>query len=270
MASSSPAATPRIAAFFDLDKTIIATSSAAAFSRPFYRGGLISRSAALRSAYAHIMFMTRGASEAQTERLRENLSALVTGWPVEQVTTIVSDTLHQNIDPMVYAEALELIRHHHEAGHDVVIVSASGSDLVAPIAAMLGADRFIATHMQIRDGKYTGLIDFYAFGENKATAIAELAAETGYDLSTSYAYSDSVTDEPMLSLVGHAFAVNPDRALRRMAQERGWGLLTFKHPITLRSHMTPRRVAWGVGVVVGGVALALWGWRRRVARRRSA
>lgn len=127
-----PATTPphargraRTAAFFDLDKTIIATSSAAAFSAPFYRGGLISRTAALRSAYAHFLFMMGGASESQTERLRANLSTLVTGWPVEQVTAIVADTLHQYIDPVVYAEALDLIDAHRSAGRDVIIVSAS-------------------------------------------------------------------------------------------------------------------------------------------------
>lgn len=273
-----PATTPphargraRTAAFFDLDKTIIATSSAAAFSAPFYRGGLISRTAALRSAYAHFLFMMGGASESQTERLRANLSTLVTGWPVEQVTAIVADTLHQYIDPVVYAEALDLIDAHRSAGRDVIIVSASGSELVAPIASLLGADDYIATHMQIVDGHYTGLIDFYAYGPHKATAIEELAQVCGYDLTASYAYSDSITDAPMLTTVGHAYTVNPDRALRKLAQENHWGILTFRRPVALRRRGRRSALLGGMLLAAGITALFLaMRARRRARQSRSA
>ncbi|WP_435298638.1 HAD family hydrolase [Timonella sp. A28] len=255
---------PDVAAFFDLDKTIIATSSAAAFSRPFYDGGLITKAAALRSAYAHFLFMLGGANEDQTERMREQLSALVAGWPVEQVTSIVSDTLHQYIDPYVYAEALELIQEHRARGHDVVIVSASGSEVVAPIAMMLGADHSISTRMEIADGKYTGNIDFYAYGENKAHAIEELAQERGYDLAKCYAYSDSITDVPMLSVVGHPHSVNADRAFRRVCDENGWVSLTFRKPVSLNRLLTPLQSIFVAGTVLAlgvGVGLLIRTWR---------
>ena len=113
--------------------------------------------------------------------------------------------------------AATLIEEHHLAGRDVIIVSASGAEVVEPIGEMLGADGVIATRMQIVDGKYSGDIDFYAYAENKATAIEELAAEKGYDLARSYAYSDSVTDLHMLEIVGHPYAVNPDKELRKIA-----------------------------------------------------
>lgn len=242
----------RIAAFFDLDKTIIATSSAAAFSRPFYAGGLISRAGAIRSAYAHFLFMLGGASADQTERMRIQLSRLVTGWHVEQVTAIVSDTLHQFIDPYVYAEALELIEMHRAKGHDIVIVSASGAELVTPIATMLGADDSIATQMEIKDGRYTGQIDFYAYGPSKAVAIADLAAERGYDLAQCFAYSDSITDAPMLGVVGHGYTVNADRALRKLAQTEGWGSLTFDRPVSLRKTLSPSKAF----AITGSVVLA--------------
>ena len=251
------------AAFFDLDKTIIATSSAAAFSRPFYAGGLISRGAVLRSAYAHFLYMVGSADADQTERMRAHLSSMVTGWPVDQVSAIVAETLHQYIDPYVYSEAVELIEWHHAAGRDVVIVSASGYELVDPIAAVLGADHAIASRMQVEDGRYTGLIDFYAYGEHKAAAITDLAAERGYDLERSFAYSDSITDAPMLGVVGHGFAVNPDRTLRRLATEKGWGVLTFDRPVALsRVARTRSAVAilGGVVLVVGGL-LAWRAWR---------
>ena len=250
----------RSAAFFDLDKTIIATSSAAAFSRPFYAGGLISRGAVLRSAYAHFLYMVGSADADQTERMRAHLSSLVTGWPVEQVSSIVAETLHQYIDPYVYSEAVGLIAGHHAAGRDVVVVSASGSELVEPIAAVLGADHVIATRMEVAEGRYTGLIDFYAYGENKALAITELAERLGYDLAESYAYSDSITDAPMLEVVGHGFAVNPDRTLRRLAAEKGWGVLTFNRPVALRPRLTPRvtvLTALAIAAAAAGTVL-LW------------
>ena len=255
---------PRAAAFFDLDKTIIATSSATAFSRPFLAGGLLTRRAILRSAYAQFLYLVGGADASQTERLRAQLSRTVTGWDVAQVSEIVERTLHESIDAAVYAEAVALIEEHHAAGRDVVIVSASGSEVVRPIAALLGADHVIASHMQVENGRYTGEIDFYAYGENKAAAIRELADRMGYDLDASYAYSDSITDAPMLAVVGHAFAVNPDRGLRRMAAEEGWGALTFDRPVLLRAFLHPSTpvVVVVAGVLVVAVAVLAW----RVAR----
>lgn len=262
----------RAAAFFDLDKTIIATSSATAFSKPFYAGGLITRRDVLRTAYTQFLFMIGSADHEQTERMRDHLSSLVTGWEVAQVSAIVAETLHLHIDPAIYAEAAALIDEHHAAGRDVVVVSASGAEVVEPIAAMLGADHAIATRMAIEDGRYTGEIEFYAYGENKAAAIRELAAEQGYDLAASYAYSDSITDAPMLAAVGHGFAVNPDRALRRAAAEHGWQVLTFTRPVTLRSRLsvTPTMATAGAVVVLAGAVAVIWGATRRRRNRRTA
>ena len=259
----------RAAAFFDLDKTIIATSSATAFSRGFLAEGLLTRRNVLRTAVAQFLYLVGGADAAQTERLRANLSRTVTGWPVSQVSQIVAETLHEAIDPTVYAEAVALIAEHHAAGRDVVVVSASGSEIVEPIAAVLGADHVVATRMQVVDGLYTGDIDFYAYGENKAEAIRELSQSHGYDLASSFAYSDSITDAPMLGVVGHGFAVNPDRALRRLAVENGWGVLAFRRPVPLFDFDREARVASALvvaAVVAGG--LAWWLWHRRRARGR--
>src|SRR5450756_2578497 len=121
----------RTAAFFDLDKTIIATSSATAFSRPFFAGGLITRRDVLRTAYAQFLFLLGRADADQTDRLRAFLSSMVAGWDVAQVSSIVNETLHLHIEPTVYAEALALIDEHHAAGRDVVVVSGSGAELVS-------------------------------------------------------------------------------------------------------------------------------------------
>src|SRR4051812_25944698 len=162
---------PQVAAFFDLDKTVIARSSTLAFSRPLHAGGLINRRAVLRSTYAHFVYLAGGADHDQMERMRAYLSSLVRGWDVQQVRDIVDETLLEIIQPVVYREAVSLIAEHHAAGHDVVIVSTSGVELVDPIAGLLGADAVIATRMAVEDGRYTGDIDFYAYRENKAAAI---------------------------------------------------------------------------------------------------
>lgn len=230
-------ATGRPAAFFDLDKTIIAKSSTLAFSKPFYAGGLISRRSVLRSAYAQFVYLVGGADHDQMEKMREFLSKMSAGWDVQTVRDIVADTLHNIVDPLVYDEAVSLIEEHQLAGRDVIIVSASGTEVVEPIGDMLGADGVVATQMEIADGRYTGKIDFYAYAENKASAIQDLAGKNGYDLSRSYAYSDSSTDVHMLEIVGNPFAVNPDKELRRVANARGWPVLVFSRPVTLRSRV---------------------------------
>jgi HAD superfamily hydrolase (TIGR01490 family) len=263
-------ATGRPAAFFDLDKTIIAKSSTLAFSRSFYAGGLISRGSVLRSAYAQFVYLAGGADHDQMEKMREFLSELCAGWDVQTVRQIVADTLHNIVEPLVFDEAVSLIEEHQLAGRDVIIVSASGAEVVEPIGEMLGADGVIATRMTIEDGKYTGEIGFYAYAENKATAIAQLAQEKGYDLSRSYAYSDSITDVHMLEVVGNPYAVNPDKELRRQARERGWPILVFTRPVALRSRVrlpaskpTLAALALGTAAAVGG-AIYL-GARRRIS-----
>ena len=148
---------PRTAAFFDLDKTVIAKSSTLTFSKSFYQGGLINRRAVLRTAYAQFVFLAGGADHDQMERMREYLSALCRGWNVQQVKEIVAETLHDLIDPIIYDEAASLIEEHHTAGRDVVIVSTSGAEVVEPIGELLGADRVVATRMVVGDdGCFTG------------------------------------------------------------------------------------------------------------------
>jgi HAD superfamily hydrolase (TIGR01490 family) len=257
------------AAFFDLDKTIIAKSSVLAFGRPFYANGLINRRAVLRSAYAQFVFALAGADEDQIDKMRAYLTSMVTGWDVAQVQDIVAETLHDIINPIVYDEAVQLIEMHKDAGREVVIVSSAGEEVVAPIGAMLGADDVLATRMVVADGRYTGEIARYVYGSGKAEAIRELAAERGYDLADSYAYTDSATDVPMLEAVGHPFAVNPDRALRRIATERGWPQLTFSNAVPRRERLAGLRpqhatlTATTAAVAVG--ALAWLATRRRLA-----
>ena len=219
--------TTRSAAFFDLDKTLISRSSTLAFSRPFFEHGLISRSAMIRGAFAQAVFKRAGAGQVRMERIRIQASRLCRGWPAEGVREIVRANLETIIVPHLYDEARALVAGHRAAGRDIIVVSASGHEVVDPIGALLGADTVIATQMVVADGIYTGDVAFYAFGEAKAAKIRELAAERGYALADCYAYSDSITDLPMLEAVGHPTAVNPDRSLRRVAVRRGWPVRIF-------------------------------------------
>jgi HAD superfamily hydrolase (TIGR01490 family) len=267
---ATPAGERPVAAFFDLDKTIIASSSALAFSRPLLREGLINRRAALRSAYAQLVFSLAGADADKTERMRAEVSALCAGWDVAQVSAIVAETLHDVVDPLVYVEATELIARHKAEGHDVIVLSATGEEVVAPVAAMLGATRSVATRMQIIDGRYSGQVDFYCYGENKAVAAKQLAATYGYDLDDCHAYTDSSTDIPLLEVVGHPSAVNPDKALRRHAAEHGWPILKFDNPVSLRSRIpTPSAGIMAMGFGVGAVAAAGATWYGLSRRKRD-
>lgn len=254
MANTQPV---RTAAFFDLDKTVIAKSSTLAFSKPFFEQGMINRRAVLKSTYAQFLFLMSGADHDQMDRMRSYLTNMVADWDVEQVKSVVAETLHDIVDPLVFAEAAELIADHKLCGRDVVVVSASGEEIVAPIARALGATHAMATRMVVEDGKYTGEIAFYCYGEGKVEAIRQLAAREGYALEHCYAYSDSVTDLPMLEAVGHPTAVNPDRALRKEAATRNWPVLTFSRPVSLRDRIpAPSGAAVATTAAVGMSALA--------------
>lgn len=256
----APAATDthaRTAAFFDLDKTIIAKSSTLAFSKPFFAQGLLNRRTVLKSSYAQFIFLLSGADHDQVDRMRAHMTNMCTGWDVAQVQSIVNETLHDIVTPLVFAEAADLIAGHKLCGRDVVVVSASGAEIVGPIARALGATHAMATRMVVEDGKYTGEVGFYCFGEGKVQAIRELAAREGYQLAHCYAYSDSITDMPMLEAVGHPSVVNPDRGLRREAIERGWPVLSFSRPVSLRDRIpAPSGAAIATTAALGVSALA--------------
>lgn len=258
------------AAFFDLDKTIIAKSSVLAFGRSFYKEGLLSRRVIMRMIYGQMVYMLVGADDEKMERMREAMLVLTRGWEQSKVADIVRETMDDTIAPIVFAEAMELFGEHHAANRRVVIVSSSPAEIVRPLADFLGVDDFIATRASIdAEGRYTGDLAFYAYGTNKAEAIRSYAAREGIDLAGSFAYSDSVTDMPMLKLVGHPVAVNPDKELAREADKRGWETRNFRRTVQVhdRRAVPPPGPALAIGggvVLVGtGVGVVLWLRRRR-------
>ena len=255
---------PMEAAFFDLDKTVIARSSVLAFGRPLYREGLLSRSALLKSAYNQAVYRVRGADEARMERARDSMLSITRGWEQARVTGIVRETFEKIVTPIIYAEALELFEEHLDAGRKIFLVSSSPLEIVSHLAEYLGIDECIASRSHVDvDGRYTGELEFYAYGPHKAAAIRKAAERDGIDLAGSYAYSDSITDAPMLELVGHPVAVNPDRELARLARQRGWDIREFDQPVRLRRRVrspSPAPTA-AVGGVLAAVGLGVAGYR---------
>jgi HAD superfamily hydrolase (TIGR01490 family) len=258
------------AAFFDLDKTLIATSATVALAGAFHRAGLVSDRALARSAWTQVVYAVSGADHARMARMREQLRVLSTGWDQARVHEAVAGALPTAIEPLIFRETRHLLATHRAAGREVVVISTSGQDIVRPVCAVLGVDDVIATRMTVEAGHYTGDVAFFAYGEAKAEAIRVLAGRRGYDLAASYAYSDSITDVPMLESVGHPVATNPDAALRRLAAERGWPVLDLTHALGWRGRLTaytPKLPPLPMGArragVAAAVALATGAWVQR-------
>jgi HAD superfamily hydrolase (TIGR01490 family) len=265
------------AAFFDLDKTIISRSSSLALSRPMYRAGMVSRSQLLRGAYAQLVYLLVGADDKKMERLKEGMLALTKGWDRQQVEQLVQDVLIDVIDPFVYQEALDLIALHRSERRRIYIVSSSPEEVARPLARYFGVNGVVATRAKIEDGKYTGDLEFYCAGEAKAGAIRDLAARVGVDLEGSYAYSDSISDLPMLEAVGHPVAVNPDKDLRKEAETRGWDIREFRRPVRLRTRIatvaSKPRTQVAAGIATAAAVAVVFGWvvvRSRLRLRRSS
>jgi len=261
------------AAFFDLDKTIIAKSSTLAFARPLSRAGLLSKKAMLKAGIAQAYYSMFGADADQLEKVREELGDLTKGWNKREIEELVAETVDEVVSPLVFAEALALIDEHHRAGRKVIVISSSPVEIVAPLGTYLGVDEVIGTRPEIDDtGAYTGKLDFYAYGTGKAEAIAEVAIRDQLSLPDCYSYSDSITDVPMLEAVGHPVAVNPHKDLEAIANERDWMIVHFERPVTLRTRLAavPAPVPVISGAAVAGslaAAVAMWAVK---ARRRAS
>jgi HAD superfamily hydrolase (TIGR01490 family) len=249
------------AAFFDLDRTLLRRSSVLALAGSFRERGVISRTQLAKSALWQLLFVLRGANAEAVRAGAEDGMVLLRGFPVADLRSLVGDAMEPVLRPLVYAEPLRLLQQHRGRGEKAYIVSAALQEIVEHIADDLGFDGAIGSTCEIVDGVYTGRPLRAAHGAGKAAAVRDLAAANGIDLAASTAYSDSHTDLPFLEAVGHPVAVNPDRALRRVARDRRWPVLEFsaRHVPHARRRLHP--VLASVPFLLG-VALAS---RRRAA-----
>jgi HAD superfamily hydrolase (TIGR01490 family) len=216
------------AAFFDLDRTLLSRSSSLALAGTFRKRGLIGRRDALKAAVAQLIFVRFGAGQARVGQTAQSAMSILEGLPVETMRDIVADAMRPVLRPLVYQEALDLARSHAARGERTYIVSGALQEIAGGLAVELGLDGALGSRCEVVDGKYTGRLERPLYGPAKAVALEELAAGDGLDLAASTAYSDSYTDLLFLEAVGNPVAVNPDRALRKVAAERGWPVLQFR------------------------------------------
>jgi len=236
------------AAFFDLDRTLISGSSAFYFGVAAWRKKMIPTGDLLSDGAKAVSFKLFGATDESSESVRDRILQAVQG---QQQAALIA--LNEEIVPRILEkvrpESRSLVDMHHEAGRDCWIVSASPVEVVAPLAKALGMEGAIATTSEVVDGRYTGRLDGpFVYGEGKAEAIAKLAAERGYDLRLSFSYSDSASDLPMMEMVGHPVAVNADKPLQNVAQQRGWPMVEFSRKT--------KQVVKTTTAIGGGIALA--------------
>jgi HAD superfamily hydrolase (TIGR01490 family) len=232
MQSSSTSTVPsepgRPAAFFDIDKTLMAGSSAMPFARVAAKHGLVGRRQMARWGFDHLRYRIRGATDDETADAIEVAKQMIANVPEREIESMVPEML-ADIMPRVYPQMLEEIREHKEAGRPTFIVSAAGNGIVQAIAGVLGMEG-IGTRYEVGpDGRFTGELDGpFVYGEGKVEAMKTVAEDQDIDLAASYAYSDSASDLPMLRAVGNAVVVNPDSALLAVAKAEGWRVLRFE------------------------------------------
>ena len=249
------------AAFFDLDRTLMYGSSAWYFGKAAYREGLRPISALVTDLVNAVWFRLFGASDEKSEALRDQILAAVAGTESDRFRRMIP-TIVEQLLPRIRPESQALIDMHAEAGRDIYIISASPVEVVGELAKALDLTGGLGTESEIVDGVYTGrLAAPFCYGEGKAEVVRKLVADRGYDLAQSYAYADSASDLPIMSLVGHPVAVNPDRSLEAVAHRRGWPVVEFDRERKQLMKLT----ALGTGALAVGTAGFVAGRRSEVA-----
>jgi HAD superfamily hydrolase (TIGR01490 family) len=259
--ASSSGTQLRQAAFFDLDRTLVAGSSGFSILIEMARAGIVSRRSLLRDTWVSARFRLWGLDDATTDAVRTRVSGYVAGVETDRLEAISAAVL-ERVLPRVYPEVLERAREHQRRGEPVYLVTASSQEFADLLADVLELDGAVGTRSEIVDGRYTGKPGGpFIYGEGKVAAMLTMAEEEGLDLTGSAAYSDSISDLPMLRAVGRPIAVNPDRALREVAAKEGWEVLAVDQ-LAKRARLV---TASTLGVVV-----AFFSARYAVSRRHSS
>lgn len=253
------------AAFFDLDRTLMAGSSAYHFGRAMYKAGGVSRRQIANDALEQLRFRLRGSTDEGVNALLERVMAGIKDKRVSDLARMRPDML-AGILPRVYPQMIRVVRDHQDAGRPAYIVTAASHEMAEVLAIVLAMDGSVGTRSEVADGVYTGRVDGpFVYGAGKAQAMREFAETRGIDLESSWAYSDSASDLPMLEAVGHPVAVNPDLKLAEVAKREGWEVLRFEK--------LGHRLRIATAVLVAGAVGGSGSWlavRRRGRPRRRA
>jgi HAD superfamily hydrolase (TIGR01490 family) len=239
----------RGAAFFDLDRTLLAGSSTYQFGRAAYKAGLLTRRQMAHDILEHFVFRLKGSTDRGTDAVKARIGQMLQGARVRDLQRL-SPSVLAGVLPRLYPRMLELAYAHQDAGRPVFICTAAAQEMAELLALVLTFDGAVGTVAEVVDGVYTGRPGGpFNYREGKAEAIRDLAEREDIDLAASYAYSDSESDLPMLRLVGHPVAVNPDAELARVAREEGWEIMRFER--------LGRRLRIAGGVAAAASALAV-------------
>lgn len=253
------------AAFFDLDRTLMAGASAYYVGKASYREGLYPLSRLVRDGLGSMVFKLFGSSDEKSEALRDRILSMVAGRDADTIRRLAPAVVEELL-ARIRPEAQALLDMHEEAGRDVYIISASPVEIVAELARALDVAGGLGTESEIVDGVYTGrLAAPFCYGEGKAEVVRKIVADRGYDLSQCYAYADSASDLPILQLVAHPVAVNPDRSLMSMAHRRGWPVVEFNRQAKQATRLAAAGTAT-LGAGLGGYALGRHHGRQAVRR----
>ncbi|WP_346774697.1 HAD-IB family hydrolase [Cellulomonas sp. IC4_254] len=263
------APTGRVAAFFDVDNTIIRGASSFHLAVGLYRRDFFKRSDIVRFAVHQIRYLTFGENRQQIDEVRQRALEIMHGRSVAEVVAIAEDIYDEVLSLRIFPGTQRLLDQHLRAGHEVWLVTATPVEIADIIARRLGATGALGTIAEHKDGFYTGrLVGDLLHGRAKAEAVRALAEREGLDLERSFAYGDSTNDVPILSEVGFPCAINPDGRLRKHAAEVGWPMREFRG----RRNATRRGVdaatvagsVWVLGLVVRTARRAIrarWGGR---------
>jgi HAD superfamily hydrolase (TIGR01490 family) len=241
------------AAFFDLDKTLMAGSSGVHFARAAYESGMISRRRLARDLYENLRFRLHGSTDERADDVRERVGKMIAGVRVRDLERLTPRVL-AGVLPRLYPQMLERAYAHQDAGQPIYILTAASQEMADLLAHVLGFDGGLGSRSEIVDGRYTGRpAGPFNYREGKVLSMREVAEREQVDLGVSYAYSDSESDLPMLRAVGHAVVVNPDAELRRIALEEGWEVIELDRlgrRLKLLAGLGALAAAGGLGTLV--------------------
>ena len=236
----------RTAAFFDLDNTLVRGASVYLLAKGLHARGILTTGLILRGLWYHVVYRVAGERENHMDVARESLLSVIAGMAVDEVGRASDEIYDELIADRLWPGTVSLAQSHQASAEEVWLVTAAPQEVARVIAARLGFTGALGTRAEATDGYYTGRLEGRLLhGPDKAAAVADLARARGIDLTRSHAYSDSHNDLPLLNLVGHAVAVNPDRALRVRARRSGWPIRDFR--------VGRRWVGYGVAGAAGGV-----------------
>lgn len=222
---SPPPGRRRVAAFFDMDKTLIAENSLSIYMKHRFEQGEIDSWELARALLAYFQYKM---GMLDILSWSKSMALDFRGRRESEIQNAAQQLFEHTVSKLIYPEAASCVRAHAERGDVVCIVSGATKFLIEPLARELDIDHMVYTRLEARGGVFTGrVLEPVCFEEGKVYWLQQFIEDERIDLARSWFYTDSVTDRPLLDLVGHPMVVNPDPLLYRLALRRSWPIRIF-------------------------------------------